>query len=97
MLQFDVRNANQTQTQNQVKGGNTVGGKGGVNSGTGGAGGSLSVPVSLPPMPMRRDLLDLDDVYARDLEAEYELFAREAFADPEAEAEAEFFEDELEY
>ena len=50
-------------------------------------------------MPMRRDLFDFDGLYARDIEAEYELFAREAFADPEAEAEAEaeLFDDEFEY
>ena len=72
---------------NQQKGGNTVGGKGGANSGAGGAGGSLSVPVSLPPMPMRRDA-DFEKLYARefdfeDLEArdfdDYELFARGGF------------------
>lgn len=74
-------------TVTQVKGGNTKGGKGGNNSGSGGGGGSLSVPVSLPPMPMRRDV-DLEELYARefdfgDLEArefdDYELFARGGF------------------
>lgn len=48
-------------TQNQVKGGNTQGGNGGANSGNGGGGGSMSVPVSLPPMPMRRWVLEERD------------------------------------
>ena len=52
---------------NQQKGGNTRGGNGGANSGNGGGGGSMSVPVSLPPMPMRRWLLE-----ERDAEPIYE-------------------------
>lgn len=48
---------------------------GGANYGNGGAAGSLSVPISVPPIPARRSL-------------EY-LETRDAFADPDADAEAE--------
>jgi len=61
-------------------GGNTMGGNGGRNTGKGGAGGSLSVPVSLP-MPVRR-WLD-----TREADPEAYFYERDAFADPFAEAE----------
>ena len=70
------------QSMTQQKGGNTRGGRGGANGGNGGAGGSFSIPVSLPPMPMRRDALADPEVF-------YELHERDAYPDPEAEAEAE--------
>lgn len=82
---------------NQV-GGNTVGGKGGANSGSGGQGGSLSVPVSIPP-PIRRSLYIREadpeayfyeerDAYPDASSEAYELYEREAYPDPYAEAEA---------
>jgi hypothetical protein len=86
----NVINAN---TMNQQKGGNTKGGRGGNNSGNGGGGGSFSVPVSLPPMPMRRDVDDLEyfGLSARDVDELFDaLYARDAYADPEAFAEPEF-------
>ena len=77
--------------QNSQVGGNTKGGNGGVNTGNGGGGGTFSMPIQMPPIARR----SLDYLETRDADAEadanmdiyYELYAREAFADPEAEAE----------
>ncbi|MCJ1246491.1 hypothetical protein MMC30_003699 [Trapelia coarctata] len=89
---------NMGSSSSQV-GGNTVGGKGGANSGSGGQGGSLSVPVSMP-FPVRRglDIRDADpeaydfaerDAYPKAYAEQYDVFEREAYPDPYAEAEAE--------
>ena len=69
-------------------GGNTKGGNGGANAGNGGAGGSFSIPLSIP-IPVRRWLEE------RDAEPEFQesfhLYAREAYPEAEAEAEAEAY------
>ena len=62
-----------------IKSGGVTGGAGGINTGTGGAGGSLSVPISVP-MPARRWLEERDaelDAYLY----ERDLYERDAYAE----------------
>lgn len=83
----------------QQTGGNNVGQKGGTNSGSGGQGGSLKIPISLP-MPIRRGLyirnadpeafhFEERDAYLDAYAEALELHQRDAYPDAYAEAEAE--------